>query len=150
MLLFLLRVQTFPAFCSVISRYIMKNVIKSQNSFTEVDGYKKSDITLIFRTTFLNYAVLILLEGHRCERCSRKRSISRRQWTVNNCRSISEDDDDVLWFWVEWSFTPTFFSLFILLWARLLLRSIDGHSDVSLTITRCNTSKLRWVLKTYG
>ena len=92
-------------------RFMMKNVMKLQNSFTDVDGYKKFDITLIFRTTFLNYAVLILLEGHRFERYSRKRSISGRQWTVNNCRSIGEDDDDVLWFGVQWSFTPAFFPL---------------------------------------
>lgn len=58
---------------------MMKNVMKLQNSFTDVDGYKKFDITLIFRTTFLNYAVLILLEGHRFERCYRKRNISGRQ-----------------------------------------------------------------------
>lgn len=43
---------------------MMKNVIKLQNSCTEVDGYKKFDITLIFRTTFLNCAMLSLLEGH--------------------------------------------------------------------------------------
>lgn len=110
MLLYLPWVQIFLAFFHT-SRFMMKNVMKLQNSLTYVDGYKKFDITLIFRTTFLNYAVLILLEGHRFERCSRKRNISGRQWTVNNRRSISEDDDDVLWFWVEWSFTPSFFPL---------------------------------------
>jgi len=147
--LFLPWVQIFSAFFRT-SRFMMKNVMKLQNSFAHVDGYKKFDITLIFRTTFLNYAVLILPEGHRFERCSRKRNISGRQWTVNNRRSISEDDDDVLWFWVEWSFTPAFFPLLILFWACLLLRSIDGYSDVSVTITRRDTSKLRWAIKTSG
>jgi hypothetical protein len=31
--------------------------MKLQNSFTDEDGYIKFDITLIFRTTFLNYAL---------------------------------------------------------------------------------------------
>lgn len=109
MLLFLPSFQIFSAFFPT-SRFMMKNVMKLQNSFTDVDVYKKFDITVIFRTTFLNCAVLILLEGHRFESRPRKRNISGRQWTMNTSRSIGEDDDDVLWFWVEWSFTPAFFS----------------------------------------